>query len=240
MLPPEVRVLILEDDPILSSFLRDEFTKAIPEIGLLFARSIAEAELLINQYEIHIFVLDVNLPDGNGLDFLSDVKTVDPYAKAIIMTAYSMPEIRKRAIELGTMTFLEKPFDIEDLAQAMRTIAIPNAQESSQRFQGSLKHLQLIDIIQLKCLGKATSCLKVVNAMGQTGLIFFKDGNVVHAQTGVLQGVQAFFDVIQWKGGNIIEMDPPPPLGRETISEKWEKLILEGLRQIEDHQQNQS
>ena len=56
-----------------------------------------------------ILLLDVNLPDGSGLDIISDVMALPFHPQIIIMTAFSDPDGAELAIEIGAWDYIEKP-----------------------------------------------------------------------------------------------------------------------------------
>jgi hypothetical protein len=70
-----------------------------------------------------------------------------------------------------------------------------------------------------------------VRSGGQRGSVFFKDGEVVHAETDNLTGEEAFYDILSWEVG-IFECDTVPEQ-IETIRENWDFLLMESMRRID-------
>ncbi|WP_044749336.1 sigma-54-dependent transcriptional regulator [Bacillus alveayuensis] len=75
---------------------------------------------LIKEHSFHLALIDVKLPDTNGLDLLKQLKTALPSCKAIIMTGYSTVKTAVEAIKYGASDYIEKPFD--DIDQLERLI----------------------------------------------------------------------------------------------------------------------
>lgn len=75
---------------------------------------------LIQQYSFDLALIDVKLPDTNGLELLKQLKAVQPSCKAIIMTGYSTVKTAVEAIKYGASDYIEKPFD--DIDQLEKTI----------------------------------------------------------------------------------------------------------------------
>src|SRR5436190_4670106 len=94
-------IMIVEDNESLVVVLTAVLKDLVPDRKILPARTIEEAQTLACEYPADLFILDVNLPDGTGLDFLCDVKTTHPDARALVMTAAPLPEYRDQAAHLG-------------------------------------------------------------------------------------------------------------------------------------------
>ena len=93
-------VLLLDDDICLTTIVTKALRSALPNADVLVARSIAEAQLLFSEFKINFFILDINLPDGTGIDFLCDVQTLYPNAQVVMITASPVLEYRERSKEL--------------------------------------------------------------------------------------------------------------------------------------------
>ena len=72
--------------------------------------SIAEAKRTIDHVNPSVLFLDNKLPDGYGIDFISEVKTKSPYTKIVMMTAHNSSADQNRAIKNGADYFISKPF----------------------------------------------------------------------------------------------------------------------------------
>ena len=82
-------VLVLDDDICLTTIVMKAVRKGLPEAEVLTARSVAEAQLLLSEFKIHFFILDVNLPDGTSINFLSDIRAKSPDARVMCGTPMS-------------------------------------------------------------------------------------------------------------------------------------------------------
>lgn len=120
--PPEV--LLVEDDPRIASFV----TRALSASGLAVewvATAAAGLERLTARSPT-VAVLDLNLPDLDGLDLLRTVRSTlpgGPELPVIIITARTDPADRAVAEELGVRAYLRKPFPLGDLLGAVRAAA---------------------------------------------------------------------------------------------------------------------
>lgn len=217
------RVLIVDDEEDLTWTLNRKLSKDKDKFELLIASNGREALDLLSQVPIDVVVSDIRMPEINGLDLLMEIKKRYPQTKVIIMTAYGSPEIRSRAIQGGCLYYIEKPFEINELRSL-----ILDALNEKEGFKGTVSDFQLPDIIQLNCLGRLTSAL-IINHEGEEGIIYFKNGEIVHAETRDEEGEKAFYQMMAWRGGDFsVKRLMRPP--KETIFKSWQNLLLEGLR----------
>ncbi len=108
-------------------------------------------------------------------------------------------------------------------------MAIHN-QSKSTGFNGTVTNISLPDLIQLLCIGR-NSCRMQIRAGTQKGLIYFRDGEIIHAETEDLEGEEAFYQILSWEIG-IFEGDRIEP-EKETIHENWDFLLMESVRRRE-------
>jgi response regulator of citrate/malate metabolism len=220
-------ILIVEDDMRLSEGLRSHLENALPEVSIMIARSMSEAHVFIYQYEFYAFLVDLNLPDGNGLEFIVDLQTVIPDARVVLMTGTPYEEIADQVHQLGSVRFLQKPFDILALERELREL-LPET-ESKLSFQGSLRQLRLVDLIQVKCLGHDSCKLHITGENGMRGVVVIDRGAILHAETDVLSGTAAFNEILSWKGGIFHEEEFRGGV-EVNIEGRWEMVLMEAVR----------
>jgi two-component system, chemotaxis family, protein-glutamate methylesterase/glutaminase len=106
-----------------------------------------------------------------------------------------------------------------------------NKQDSSG-FAGTLRNIQITDIIQMCCLAGASLCIRVTQD-NDRGTIYIEDGEVVHAECGRASGVNAFFTILGWPSGQFETMEAPA-IGTPTIKEPCQFLLMEAARQADE------
>ena len=103
-----IRILIIDDEREVGNFLSHLLTKNGYEVTV--AMSGKEFQK-VKEIPFHLAMIDLKLPDSNGLQILKELKTIQPACKAIVMTGYSTIETAVEAIKLGANDYIEKPFD---------------------------------------------------------------------------------------------------------------------------------
>jgi two-component system LytT family response regulator len=112
----EILALIIEDDPLNSTMLRDLLNDHFPSIRIAgIAESIHEARTLLKCLTIDLLFLDIELPDGKGFDLLSTMPEV--HFEVIVTTSHS--DYALDAIRHSALDYLIKPVSLEDLTKAL-------------------------------------------------------------------------------------------------------------------------
>lgn len=114
-----ISILVVEDDDtsreLYAQLLQEEFQ------NVYTASCLAEAKIKYNQHIVDIIVLDLTLPDGNGLDFLRAIRKDDLRTKVIVLTAHSDIDTLLSATDLKLTKYLIKPLLFDDLKNALGT-----------------------------------------------------------------------------------------------------------------------
>jgi predicted regulator of Ras-like GTPase activity (Roadblock/LC7/MglB family) len=104
--------------------------------------------------------------------------------------------------------------------------------EDISGFQGSVAGLSLTDVIQLKGHNKYTGCISVVYGSSD-GVIYFADGEIIHAVQGDETGEEAIYQIIKWPGGSF-NIHPEMTSTVCTIHYRTDFLLMEALRRLDE------
>ncbi len=114
-----VNVLVVDDEPLICWALKRRFSGRHMSVHVVGNGMEALGELREKQYGL--VLLDIHLPDGNGLDLLKEIKEISPETKVIVISADGTEQNRQRAFSGGAFQFLEKKFNIKDLGLVMES-----------------------------------------------------------------------------------------------------------------------
>lgn len=116
-----MKVLIVEDEKTLAyemeAFLKKSFY--LCDLAYTFKSGLEQLEL--NKYDF--ILIDLSLPDGDGLEILKRAKKNNPHAAYIIITARTNLKDRVNGLDLGADDYLAKPFYLLELQSRMQAIA---------------------------------------------------------------------------------------------------------------------
>lgn len=116
--PLPFRVLVVDDDPLARRPVADTLRGAGYEP--VVAVSVAEASRLAEACEPALAILELVLPDGDGLSLLTDLRALWPALPAVIVTGYVEPRSIVEAMRRGAVEYLAKPVDTEILLSTCR------------------------------------------------------------------------------------------------------------------------
>jgi len=230
---PDGRILVLEADERLASAILEALHEAAPGGQVDVARSLEEAQRAVTGTKPDLFVLDIDATYDLGQEFLYDLRTSHPNARAIILTAIHLTAHREQAAGLGAIHFLEKPFPYADFVDLVQALLRPSSKAESEKFQGTLRDLHIADIIQLKCMTGASSVVEFTGPRAEKARVFFENGQVRHATAPSKEGLAAFNEIVSWKGGQISEVSGAGPSPR-TIDLDWQVLLMEAMRKMDE------
>lgn len=108
-----MRLLLLEDDHILSETLQLFLTKEGYDVDT--ALHIEEAEELTYNNAYDLYLLDINLPQGNGIELLKSLRYADDKTPTIFITALTDMNSMSEGFKLGAIDYIKKPFDPQEL-----------------------------------------------------------------------------------------------------------------------------
>ena len=116
-----MKILIIEDEPSLRELMERSLRKEQHVVET--ARTYAEAEDKLAVYAYDCVLLDIMLPDGDGLRLLGELKSSGRKEAVIIISARDSLEDRIRGLEDGADDYLPKPFHLAELSARIRSVA---------------------------------------------------------------------------------------------------------------------
>jgi DNA-binding NtrC family response regulator len=165
-------VLVVEDEPELQAIIGD----CLESDGFAVARAVdaADAMARLHGFAYDGIVVDLRLPDANGMDVLDEALTLYPEIRAIVMTGFGGVADAVTAIKRGAIDFLIKPFQITQLARVLRA-AIDQRQlrqendELRKQLQGRFQFDNIVG--RSPAMSAVFSTLELVAPMNSTVLI---------------------------------------------------------------------
>ncbi len=116
-----MRVLLIEDDHVLGAAIRDHVLSSGHAVDWM--QRLDDARLALDSVPYELVLLDLNLPDGRGLDLLRELRSSGSTVPVIITTAQDQVAIRIEGLNSGADDYLVKPFDLAEMAARIAAVA---------------------------------------------------------------------------------------------------------------------
>ena len=118
--PEKVRVLHVDDDPDIRLMI----SASLQEFGYVVATagSNAEALTLVGELKFDLFILDVRLPDGTGIELCQKIRELQPGVPVLYYSAYASDEEQEAALSVCGDAYLKKPVSMRKLEQTITSL----------------------------------------------------------------------------------------------------------------------
>ncbi|MFM6905941.1 MAG: LuxR C-terminal-related transcriptional regulator [Acinetobacter tjernbergiae] len=118
-----VPVLILEDDTIMQQRLKTILLGfGYTEDVLIFAQTLSQARHSIQHSPISFALVDLSLPDGNGIGFIENLRQIDEASPILVISAWSTQEVILQAIYAGATGYILKERDDFEVSLSIRSL----------------------------------------------------------------------------------------------------------------------
>ena len=229
---PGARILIVDPEEVASSELslplksRSYHVKAVGHVqDALKAVALERPDVIL--CEMKMLVED-------GISFCRKIKS-DPGLRGIpfiMLTSSKSQRVARDCLKAGADDVFVRPVDMELVFIKLQKIlgAAPSKPEAG--VAGSLKDIQLSDLIQILCAGAKTTMVELANG-GEQGAIYIQGGDIVEAEAGELRAETAFYKIMGWKDGTFATRTPGTFPAR-AIQAPAMGLLLEAARRNDE------
>lgn len=190
----KVRILVIDDDPNLRKSLSDILmTKGYDVVS---ARNGAEGLALSGDF-VNVALIDLSLPDIPGLEVLSKIKADSPATEVIVLTGHAALETAIEATNKGAFSYLQKPYELDDLLLNIRTAAEKQLAEQKMERLASFPRLNPNPIIEIDSASEITY-------MNPAAERTFPDISSFGSRHAILEGLEEIFTRFQQSGAEQI------------------------------------
>jgi len=212
-------ILVVDDEEDLTWSISQSLRRHDDIFDVTCANSGDDALAILQDRQMDLVISDIRMPQVDGFALINHVRANYPKSQIIIMTAYGSGEIQDQVNALGTLYYIEKPFEIRYLRMLIyEALAI-----SDEGFEGLLVSSRIHDMVEFNCQTGRTHALRVSSGHGK-GVIYFNKGEIVHAECGDLVGENALYNILDWEKVDC-SVVPSAISKRRTIKRHWQSLL---------------
>jgi CheY-like chemotaxis protein len=199
----------------------------------------------LDKLELHapdLIISETTFPDGDGFELRRRVRATPEWSEIpfIFLTAEAAIENKIRGLELGVDDYLTKPIYIKEivtriniLLQKRQRVRFEERRDGRTRFAGRVQDMPVVDVIQTIEISRKSGVIQFVGERGRQAAIYFRDGRVIDAEAGSLQGEDAVYRLLTWSEGEF-EVVFRTVRRREVIAMSSQGLLMEGMRRLDE------
>ena len=225
MVRNNVPILLVHADQASARSLADSLEQT--GLSVFIARDGSHAMSILEFRAFGVLVIDIDPPVDERADLIGWSLRLCPRPR-IVVVGSSIPREQEHAVlNRGAGLVLRKPVDIQLLLDFIRRA------RTRSSFTGTVEGVDILEYLQFVMLSGKTTIVEVTSTLGTDGRIFLMNGQVVHAECGVLRGVQALYRCLCFREGTFAHLPWCEP-EQTTINVPGELLLLEAARKRDE------
>ncbi len=223
------KILIADNDSVTCGMLKRVLKDFSGELEIVTAGNGKEASDIIGEDDISLVITELDMPVMDGFEFLSHIRSNDSHIPVFVMTAFGTPEIKARIDAIGYAGYFEKPLNIEFLIKRI-------FEEVNSEIEGKINGISIPSYLQIVEKERKT-CTLLLTSGEKKGKLFFLNGELVSAETGILKNEEAAYEIVGWNGTDV-SIKNGCQNKKSTIKQSLKNILMEGLKKLEKNSTN--
>jgi CheY-like chemotaxis protein len=193
------------------------------------AATFSDAIAAARESHYDVLLTDQRIQGGDGMDLILGLREASPGTRPVLMSANATARESQRALDLGAVRVLSKPFEVDEMLQA-----VERAAEYAGGFWASVHGISLIDTLQMFHYSRRSLSVRFLGSIGAT--LHMRDGQLVHAEHGELRGEEALAAILRMPAGSLqtFALESVP----QTIFKDFQGVLLDQLRQLDEQERD--
>jgi CheY-like chemotaxis protein len=193
------------------------------------AATFSEALAALSENHYDVLLTDQRIEGGDGMDLILGLREASPGTRPVLMSVNATARESQRALDIGAVRVLSKPFEVDEMLQA-----VERAAEYAGGFWASVHGISLIDTLQMFHYSRRSLSVRFLGSVGAT--LHMREGQLVHAEHGALRGEEALAAILRMPAGSLqtFALEPVP----QTIVKDFQAVLLDQLRQLDEEERD--
>jgi CheY-like chemotaxis protein/predicted regulator of Ras-like GTPase activity (Roadblock/LC7/MglB family) len=192
------KLLLVDDEEFFLISLKDGLDPLSDIFETDICHSVNEAIKRVVTKNYDLVITDIRMPGKSGIELLIYLRDIQFKGKVMVMSAYDTAEASKQIKSLGAIEVISKPFKLE----WFKNMLLERLNDSGEPQAVVFETIDLVTVMQIINLERKNSALQV-EIDEKIGMIYFIDGEIVHAEFNGLEGEPAVMKLITEKSGVI-------------------------------------
>jgi CheY-like chemotaxis protein len=230
--PGPTRLLLVDDSLLVQRMVREYFEPAGYEV--LTAGNGQEALERVRERAPDVIIADIIMPVMDGWEFCEAIRREPATADIPFLFLTAVREVPKRiqGLRMGADDYVTKPFSREELLARVEVCLaklerLRRLQAGAVALSGDTAHLPVPDLLQFLGLNGKSGELRLATPAGQPARVFFRNGQVVDARIGKVEGLKALYRILDLPAGRF-DLDPGAPVpDGAAIRESTSNALME-------------
>jgi DNA-binding response OmpR family regulator/tetratricopeptide (TPR) repeat protein len=197
---------------------------------------------IIEAAQPDLVISDTDMPEMDGFELCRRLKDEPSWGHIpiIFLTGQSSIEHKVRGLELGVEDYLTKPIYIKEILTRVRILlqkaeraSLEEKRDGRTRFSGQLADMGVVDLIQTIEVSRKSGLIHFAAEGGGRATLYFRDGKVIDAEAGHLQGEDAVYRLLTWSDGEF-EVLFRQVRRKDAIAMSSQALLMEGMRRLDE------
>ena len=214
-------VLLVDDEKNFLSTLAEGLEEYASHFRTILAGDGQEAIAVLDSTRVDIVVTDLEMPRVDGFTLLAYMSKHRPETPAIVMTAYGSQDVWGKLNAYDVFACLEKPLDFAGFVQTLL-----NCLEASA--EGKIRGIPLPAFLQLVEMERKT-CSLTIRSDGRQGRIFFREGELLDAESETARGEAAIYEIVCWDSPEI-EIERTCRRTTAVIQNSLQAIMMDAFR----------
>jgi predicted regulator of Ras-like GTPase activity (Roadblock/LC7/MglB family)/DNA-binding response OmpR family regulator len=222
------KILLVDDEKTFLRSLKEGLAHLSDTVATDICFSVSDAIKQIEAVDYDLIVTDIRMPIKSGIDLLLYLKMNDFSGGIKVMSAHMNSENLKKINSFGNIDVIHKPFDF-DWFEEMIIDFFKKRKETAVTFES----IDLLSVMQVINIDKHTSALRI-ESDGREGVIYFVEGEIIHAEYQGLRGEAAVLKLIAQRKGNISVKKIKNNV-KKTIDVPFVEFMLDVMKKIDEN-----
>jgi len=230
-------ILVVDADTRSRKVLEVGFSKS--GYRVLMTETMREALIELEREQPDLVVSDTELPDGDGFELCKRVKE-DPdlgYVPFLFLTDEASLPNKIKGLEIGADDYLTRPIYLREVTTRATVLLQKRtrkllSESDVEEFEGELSDITLIDLLQTVEAEERTGTIHLERE-GRDAVVTFRDGNILDAACGKLQGTDAVYRLMLWPAGSFVVRYHDDVGEQDRIGPDTQDLIVEGIDRLQ-------